>query len=331
MPSTDIGIDLGTATTSVYVKGKGVTITEPAVVAYDKDQKKIRAIGEEARALIGHTPGNIMEIRPLKGGVISDFVVIERMIRHYINRGLGHRGLLKPYIVICVPSGVTDIEKRAVEEAAYQAGARDVTLVKEPIAAALGAGLDIFRPCGNMIVNIGGGTTEIAVLSLGGIVAGNSLRFGGDSFDEAIVQYAREIHELFIGAQTAETIKKKICVARRRAEHEHMEVSGRNIATGLPKTISITSDAMRAAVEKPLRQLVEAITNVLASTPPDLTEDIMQRGIVLTGGGAILDGLEEAIERGTGVRATLAEDPITAVARGTGAYLRAMTDFERTR
>ena len=331
MPSTDIGIDLGTATTSVYVKGKGVTITEPAVVAYDKDQKKIRAIGEEARALIGHTPGNIMEIRPLKGGVISDFVVIERMIRHYINRGLGHRGLLKPYIVICVPSGVTDIEKRAVEEAAYQAGARDVTLVKEPIAAALGAGLDIFRPCGNMIVNIGGGTTEIAVLSLGGIVAGNSLRFGGDSFDEAIVQYAREIHELFIGAQTAETIKKKICVARRRAEHEHMEVRGRNIATGLPKTISITSDAMRAAVEKPLRQLVEAITNVLASTPPDLTEDIMQRGIVLTGGGAILDGLEEAIERGTGVRATLAEDPITAVARGTGAYLRAMTDFERTR
>ena len=331
MPSTDIGIDLGTATTSVYVKGKGVTITEPAVVAYDKDQKKIRAIGEEARALIGHTPGNIMEIRPLKGGVISDFVVIERMIRHYINRGLGHRGLLKPYIVICVPSGVTDIEKRAVEEAAYQAGARDVTLVKEPIAAALGAGLDIFRPCGNMIVNIGGGTTEIAVLSLGGIVAGNSLRFGGDSFDEAIVQYAREIHELFIGAQTAETIKKKICVASRRAEHEHMEVRGRNIATGLPKTISITSDAMRAAVEKPLRQLVEAITNVLASTPPDLTEDIMQRGIVLTGGGAILDGLEEAIERGTGVRATLAEDPITAVARGTGAYLRAMTDFERTR
>ena len=331
MPATDIGIDLGTATTSVYVKGKGVTITEPAVVAYDKDQKKIRAIGEDARLLIGHTPGNIMEIRPLRGGVISDFVVIERMIRHYINRGLGHRGLLKPYIVICVPSGVTDIERRAVEEAAYQAGARDVTLVKEPVAAALGAGLDIFRPCGNMIVNIGGGTTEIAVLSLGGIVASTSLRTGGDGFDGSIVEYAREVHGMFIGAQTAETIKKKICVASRRSEHEQMEMRGRNVETGLPKTVTISSDEMREAVAKPIRQLVEAITNILASTPPDLTCDIRERGIVLTGGGAILDGLEDAIERGTGVKAVLADEPITAVARGTGAYLKAMTDFERSR
>ena len=331
MPSTDIGIDLGTATTSVYVRGKGVTISEPAIVAYDKDQKKIRAIGEEARALIGHTPGNIMEIRPLKGGVISDFVVIERMPRHYMQRGLGARGLRKPHVVICVPSGVKEIEKRAVEEAAYQAGARDVTFVKVSVAAALGAGLDIARPSGNMIVNIGGSTTEVAVISLAGVVAENSLRMGEDAFDEAIVAYAREKHGMFIGAGTAEAIKKKICVARRRTQEDQMEVRGRDIETGLPKTVVLSAEEMREAVAGPIRQVVDAVSTVLASTPPDLAAEVAKRGIVLAGSGAVLDGLEEAIEEGTGIPTVLAEEPATAVARGTGAYLGLMTEFEKGR
>ena len=327
--ATDIGIDLGTASILVYAKGKGIVLKEPSVVAYDKDADKVKAIGEEARQMIGRTPGNIMAIRPLRQGVISDYVITEKMLRYFIQKAMGRRGFRKPRIVICVPSGVTDVERRAVEEATYQAGAREVTIVEEPIAAAIGAGIDITRPCGNMIVDIGGGTTDIAVISLGGIVVSTSIRVAGDDFNEAIIRYVRKNHGLFIGEQTAEAVKIRIGTAYRQAENMTMEIKGRNVVTGLPKTVTLTSEEIREALLDTVSQIVDAVHNVLEKTPPELAADVSERGIVLTGGGALLDGLEEIISERTGINTMTAENPAMVVALGTGQYVEIMSEFER--
>ena len=283
MLSTDIGIDLGTASILVYVKGKGVVLKEPSVVAYDRDTNKIKAIGEEARLMIGRTPGNIMAVRPLRQGVISDYNVTEKMLKHFIRKALGKRTFKKPRISVCVPSGVTEVEKKAVEDATYQVGAREVSIIEEPIAAAIGAGIDISKPCGNMIVDIGGGTTDIAVISLGGTVVSTSIKIAGDDFDEAIVRYMRKKHNLLIGERTAEEIKIQIGSAYRRPEVVTLDVRGRNLVTGLPKTITVTSDETEEALKEATSQIVEAVHSVLEKTPPELAADIADRGIVLTG------------------------------------------------
>ena len=321
MLATDIGIDLGTASILVYIKGKGVVLKEPSVVAFDRDTNKIKAIGEEARLMIGRTPGNIVAVRPLRQGVISDYTVTEKMVKHFIQKAIGKRILKKPRISICVPSGATEVEKRAVKDAGYQAGAREVSIIEEPIAAAIGAGIDISRPCGNMIVDIGGGTTDIAVISLGGTVVSASIKIAGDDFDEAIVRYMRKKHNLLIGERTAEEIKIKIGAAYPRPEVETMDVRGRNLVTGLPKTITVTSEETEEALRETTSQIVEAVHGVLEKTPPELAADIADRGIVLTGGGCLLQGLEELIEAKTGINTMTAEDPMTAVAIGTGKYV----------
>ena len=321
MLSTDIGIDLGTASILVYVKGKGVVLKEPSVVAYDRDTNKIKAIGEEARLMIGRTPGNIMAVRPLRQGVISDYNVTEKMLKHFIRKALGKRTFKKPRISVCVPSGVTEVEKKSVEDATYQVGAREVSIIEEPIAAAIGAGIDISKPCGNMIVDIGGGTTDIAVISLGGTVVSTSIKIAGDDFDEAIVRYMRKKHNLLIGERTAEEIKIQIGSAYRRPEVVTLDVRGRNLVTGLPKTITVTSDETEEALKEATSQIVEAVHSVLEKTPPELAADIADRGIVLTGGGCLLQGLEELIEEKTGINTMTAEDPMTAVAIGTGKFI----------
>ena len=284
--SVDIGIDLGTASVLVYVRGKGVVLKEPSVVAFDRDTNVIKAIGEEARLMLGRTPGNIVAVRPLRQGVISDYTVTEKMIKYFVRKSLGKRTFKKPRISICVPSGVTEVEKKAVEEATYAAGAREVHLIEEPVAAAIGAGIDIAKPCGNMIVDIGGGTADIAVISLGGTVVNTSIKVAGDDFDEAIVRYMRKKHNLLIGERTAEDIKIKI-------------------GTTYP--------------------LVEAVIAVLEQTPPELSADILDRGIVLTGGGSMLRGLEELIEERTGINTMTAEDPMKVVAIGTGQFVEFMS------
>ena len=320
MVSTDIGIDLGTASILVYVKGKGVVLKEPSVVAFDRDTNKIKAIGEEARLMLGRTPGNIVAVRPLRQGVISDYTVTEKMIKYFIQKPIGKRSYRKPRISVCVPSGVTEVEKRAVEDATYAAGAREVAIIEEPIAAAIGAGIDIGRPCGNMIVDIGGGTADIAVISLGGSVVSTSIKIAGDDFDEAIVRYMRKKHNLLIGERTAEDIKIKIGTCYPLAQPETMDVRGRNLVTGLPKTIQVSEETEEALREATL-QIVEAIHSVLEKTPPELAADVADRGIVLTGGGALLRGLEELIEDRTGINTMTAEDPMTCVAIGTGKYV----------
>lgn len=321
MLSTDIGIDLGTASILVYVKGKGVVLKEPSVVAFDRDTNKIKAIGEEARLMLGRTPGNIIAVRPLRQGVISDYTVTEKMMKYFIQKAIGKRPFRKPRISVCVPSGVTEVEKKAVEDATYQAGAREVFIIEEPIAAAIGAGIDISKPCGNMIVDIGGGTSDIAVISLGGTVVSTSIKIAGDDFDEAIVRYMRKKHNLLIGERTAEDIKIKIGSAYKRPEIATMEVKGRNLVTGLPKTITVTSEETEEALRETTSQIVEAVHSVLEKTPPELAADIADRGIVLTGGGCLLQGLEELIEEKTGINTMTAEDPMTAVAIGTGKYV----------
>ncbi len=319
--SVDIGIDLGTASVLVYVKGKGVILKEPSVVAYDRDTNAIKAIGEEARLMLGRTPGNIVAVRPLRQGVISDYTVTEKMIKYFVQKALGKRTFKKPRISICVPSGVTEVERKAVEEATYAAGAREVNLIEEPVAAAIGAGIDISKPCGNMIVDIGGGTADIAVISLGGTVVNSSIKIAGDDFDEAIVRYMRKKHNLLIGERTAEDIKIKIGSAFKRPEPNFMDVRGRNLVTGLPKTISVSSAETEEALKESTMQIVEAIHGVLEKTPPELAADIADRGIVLTGGGSLLRGLEELIADRTGINTMTAEDPMTAVAIGTGKYV----------
>ena len=317
----DIGIDLGTASILVYVKGKGVVLKEPSVVAFDRDTNRIKAIGEEARLMLGRTPGNIVAVRPLRQGVISDYTVTEKMLKYFISKAVGKQRFRKPLISICVPSGVTEVERKAVEDAAFQAGARDVKIIEEPIAAAIGAGIDIARPCGNMIVDIGGGTSDIAVISLGGTVVSTSIKIAGDDFDDAIVRYMRKKHNLLIGERTAEDIKIRIGSAYPRPEVETVDVRGRNLVTGLPKTITVTSKETEEALHDTTLQIVDAVHNVLERTPPELAADIFDRGIVLTGGGSLLSGLDALIEEKTGIATMIAEDPLTAVAVGTGKFI----------
>ena len=328
MISTDIGIDLGTASILVYVKGKGVVLKEPSVVAFDRDTNKIKAIGEEARLMLGRTPGNIIAVRPLRQGVISDYTVTEKMIKYFVQKALGKRTFKKPRISICVPSAITEIERRAVEEATYQAGAREVFLVEEPIAAAIGAGVDITKPFGNLIVDIGGGTTDIAVISLGGVVASSSVKVAGDNFDQAIMNYVRKNHGLFIGEDRAEKIKVQIGTACEESAPRTMEVKGRNVITGLPKVVTLTSEEIRVALRDATGQIVEAVHGVLEKTPPELAADIVDRGIVLTGGGALLHGMDTLIEQRTGVSTLTVQDAMSVVAIGTGKYAEIMSRFD---
>ena len=321
MSVMDIGIDLGTASILVYIKGKGVVLKEPSVVAFDRDTNRIKAIGEEARLMLGRTPGNIVAVRPLRQGVISDYNVTEKMLKYFIQKAVGKTRFRKPIISVCVPSGVTEVEKRAVEDATMNAGAKDVKIIEEPIAAAIGAGIDIAKPCGNMIVDIGGGTSDIAVISLGGTVVSTSIKIAGDDFDEAIVRYMRKKHNLLIGERTAEEIKIKIGSAFKRPELLTLDVRGRNLITGLPKTVTVNSDETVEALKETTTQIVEAVHSVLEKTPPELAADIADRGIVITGGGGLLYGLEQVIEQRTGISTATADDPMTAVAIGTGKYV----------
>ena len=323
--AVDIGIDLGTASILVYVKGKGVILKEPSVVAFDRDSNEVKAIGEEARLMLGRTPGNIIAVRPLRQGVISDYTVTEKMIKYFVQKALGRRTFQKPRISIRVPSGVTEVERNAVQQATFAAGARDVYLIEEPVAAAIGAGIDISKACGNLIVDIGGGTTDVAVISLGGTVVSTSLKVAGDDFDEAIVRYMKKKHNLLIGDRTAEDIKIKIGTTYPLIENEAMEVSGRNLVTGLPKTVTVTSAETERALQGTSNQIIEAIISVLERTPPELSADILERGIMLTGGGAKLRGLEEMIEERTGINTMTAEEPTQVVAIGTGEYVELMS------
>ena len=321
MQYTDIGIDLGTASILVYIRGRGVVLKEPSVVAFDRDTDKIMAIGEDARLMLGRTPGNIIAVRPLRQGVISDYRVTEQMMKYFIQKAMGRKAFRKPRIAVCVPSGVTQVERKAVEDATLQAGAREVSIIEEPIAAAIGAGIDISKPCGNMIVDIGGGTSDIAVISLGGTVVSASIKIAGDDFDEALVRYMRKKHNLLIGERTAEDIKIKIGTCYPLAEAETMDVRGRNLVTGLPRTITVSSEETEEALRESTLQIVEAVHAVLEKTPPELAADVADRGIVLTGGGALLRGLEELIEEKTGINTMTAEQPMTCVAIGTGKYV----------
>lgn len=321
MMSNDIGIDLGTASILVYIKGKGVVLKEPSVVALDRETNKVITFGEEARLMIGRTPGNIVAVRPLRKGVISDYTVTEKMLKYFINKAVGKRTLRKPRIAVCIPSGATEVERKAVEDATYQAGAREVCIIEEPVAAAIGAGIDISKACGNMIVDIGGGTSDIAVISLGGSVVSTSVKIAGDDFDEALVRYMRKKHNLLIGERTAEDIKIKIGTCYPLPEPMTLDVRGRNLVTGLPKTVTVSSEETEEALREATMQIVDAVHSVLEKTPPELAADVADRGIVLTGGGALLRGLEELIESHTGINTMTAEDPMTCVAIGTGKYV----------
>ena len=321
MFETDIGIDLGTSSILVYIKGKGVVLKEPCVVALDRDTDKIVAVGEEARLMIGRTPGNIVSVHPIKQGVISDSSITEQMIRYFIQKAVGKRSFRKPRVCVSIPSGATEVETKAVMDATFQAGAREVFIVKAPLAAAIGAGIDVNLPFGNLIVDIGGGTTDLAVISLGGIVVSSSLKLAGEDFDEAIVKYMRKKHNLLIGDRTAEEIKVGIGSCFNEAEKTSMEVSGRNLVTGLPKVLEVTSAETEEALRDVSDTMVEEIHKVLTETPPELAADIAERGIVLTGGGCLLHGIDELIESKTGINTMTAEDPMTAVAIGTGQYL----------
>ncbi len=324
---TDIGIDLGTASILVYIRGKGVVLKEPSVVAFDRDTNSIKAIGENARLMLGRTPGNIVAVRPLRQGVISDYKVTERMMKYFIKKAMGKRTFRKPRVAVCVPSGVTEVEKKAVEDATYEAGAREVSIIEEPIAAAIGAGIDISRPCGNMIVDIGGGTSDIAVISLGGTVVSASIKVAGDDFDEAIVRWMRKKYNLLVGERSAEDLKIKIGTVYDVGEETTLDVRGRDLVTGLPKTITVSSKETEEAFREPVNQIVETIHSVLEKTPPELAADIADRGIVLTGGGSLLRGLEELIYSKTGINTITAEDPMTAVAVGTGKYVEFLAGY----
>ena len=326
MLGSDIGIDLGTASVLVYIKGKGVVLKEPSVVAIDRDTKKVKAIGEEARFMLGRTPGNIMAIRPLRQGVISDYDVTEKMMKYFIQKAGGKRFFRKPRISVCIPSAATEVEKRAVEEATYNAGAREVAIIEEPIAAAIGAGIDISKPCGNMIVDIGGGTSDVAVISLGGSVVNASVKVAGDDFDDAIIKYMRKKHSLLIVEMTEEEIKIKICSDFNRPELVTLDVRGRNLLTGLPNTITVTSDETLEALELPCKQIVDSVHQVLEKTPPELAADIADRGIVLTGGGALLWGMEQLLEAKTGISTVTAENPMNCVAIGTGKFVEFLSN-----
>lgn len=326
--ATEVGIDLGTANVLVYIKGKGIVLNEPSVVAINKDTDEILAVGEEARQMLGRTPANIVAVRPLRDGVISDYDITERMLKHFIRKTCGSGRFFKPKIMVCVPSGVTEVEKRAVREAATQAGGKDVYLMEEPVAAAIGAGIDISKPDGVMVIDIGGGTTDIAVISLGGIVASTSVKIAGDKFDEAIIKYMRKEHKLYIGERTAEELKLTIGTAFPRDEVVTKECRGRDLVTGLPKSVEVTSDEMMDALKEPLHAICEAVHNVLEITPPELAADISNSGIIITGGGALLCGIDKRIEDRTAIKVVVAEDPKSCVAVGTGKSLDILEKLE---
>jgi len=319
--SLDIGIDLGTATVLVYVRGKGIVINEPSVVALDVNTRQVLAVGQEARKMIGRTPRNIVAIRPLKDGVIADYDVTEMMLKFFLNKICGRRRIFRPRVVACVPSGVTSVERRAVLEAMMEAGAKQTFIMEEPMAAAIGAGLNVTEPSGNMVIDVGGGTTDIAVISLGGIVVAEALRVAGDKFDQAIVRYVRKQYGLAIGDQTAEEIKIQIGSAYPPTERLSMSVRGRDLVTGLPRTIEMTSDEAHEALMEPVSAIVDGLRSVLERTPPELAADIMDKGIVLTGGGSLLRGLDHLLSVQTGIPVYVAEDPVSCVARGTGKFL----------
>lgn len=319
--SNDMGIDLGTATTLVYVKGEGVVLREPSVVAIERGTSHVLAVGEEAKRMLGRTPGNIIAIRPMKDGVIADFEITEAMLRYFIKKVHHRRVLVRPRIVIAIPSGITEVEKRAVKDSAERAGAREVFLIEEPIAAAIGVGLPIQEPIGNMIIDIGGGTTEIAVISLAGTVFSKSIRIGGDEMDDAIIEYLKKTYNLMVGERTAEDIKIKIGSAYPLEEEMTLEVKGRDLIAGLPKAVTITSEEIRDALQEPLRAIVEVSKISLERTPPELAADLIDHGIVMAGGGSLLRGMDKLISEETGLPVHIADDPLTAVAEGTGKVL----------
>lgn len=322
--SCDIGIDLGTANILVYVRSKGIVVREPSVVALDKESGKILAVGEEARRMIGRTPGNIIAVRPMKDGVIADYDVTETMLKYFIEKVSPKPRLFRPQVVVCIPSGVTSVEKRAVLEAALQAGAKNTYLIEEPMAAAIGAGIDIYEPSGNMVVDVGGGTTDIAIISLGGIVVSQSLRIGGDKFDEAIIKYIKKMYNLMIGERTAEEVKIQIGSAYPEGEGRSMEIRGRDLVTGLPRTITFTSADSFQAMAEPITAIIDGVKSVLERTPPELASDIVDKGVVLTGGGALLEGFTKLLSEETGIPIHLAEDPLSCVVLGTGKLLESM-------
>ncbi len=326
----DIGLDLGTASVIAYVKGKGIVLREPSVVAVNNLTGEVLAVGHEARRMLGRTPGNIVATRPLRDGVISDYTVTEKMLKYFIGK-IGGRFLFAPRIMICIPSQVTEVEKKAVIDAASNAGARKVYLIEEPIAAAIGAGIDISKPCGNMIVDIGGGTTDIAVISLGGSVVSSSIKVAGDKFDEYIIKYLKKRHNVMIGERTAEELKQQIGCVFPKIQDMEMDVRGRDLITGLPKTITVYSSEMMEALEEPAMLIVDAVHSVLERTPPELAADISDKGIYMTGGGCLIDGLDRLLQEKTGINVMIAEDAISCVAKGTGKALDNLDSIDRMR
>jgi rod shape-determining protein MreB len=324
----DMAVDLGTANTLVYVRGRGIVLNEPSVVAINTNTGKIVAVGIEAKRMIGRTPGNIVAVRPLKDGVIADFDVTERMLRYFIQKVHKRRHFAKPRIVVAVPSGITGVEQRAVKEAGYQAGARRVYIIEEPMAAAIGAGLPVHEPTGNMVVDIGGGTTEVAIISLGGIVTSQSIRVGGDELDQAIISYAKKEYSLMLGERTAEEIKMAIGSAYPSEDEPHAEIRGRDLVSGLPKTIVISAEEIRRAIEEPVNSVVDAVKTTLDKCPPELSGDIMDRGIVLTGGGALLKNIDERLREETGMPIHMVDNPLDSVVLGSG---KCVEDFEALR
>lgn len=323
----DVGIDLGTASILVYVKGRGVVLQEPSVVAIDQYTNKFLAVGEEARRMLGRTPGNIVAIRPLKNGVISDYEITERMLRYFIKKAM-KKSIFKPRIIVCVPSGITDVERRAVVEACQHAGAIKTYIIEEPIAAAIGAGIDITEPDGNMVIDIGGGTTDVAVIALGGIVVNRSIRVAGDDCDEAITKYIRKKYNMMIGERSAENLKMSVGCVYPLEEEKYESVKGRNLLTGLPMTVDVSSSDMLEALRDPIQEITEAVHSVLERTPPELAADIGNKGIVMTGGGALLKGLDKLINERTGIEVRIADNPIECVAIGTGKSLEWLKSLE---
>ena len=331
MAGADIGIDLGTANVLVYVDGKGIVLEEPSVVAIEKKTNTVLAVGNEARKMIGRTPANIVAIKPLKDGVISDYEATEKMLKYFTEKIVekkGFRRLVMPRIMVCVPTGVTEVEKRAVEEATREAGAREVYIIEEPIAAAIGAGMDISLPNGNMVIDIGGGTTDIAVISLGGAVVSDSIKIGGDKFDTAIAAYIKKKHNLLIGERSAEQLKIEIGTAMKDGEERFMKISGRNMVKGLPETIEVSSEEIAEALEECIKQIITTTKLVLEKTPPELAADISTSGIVMTGGGALLKNLDKRIEEATGIKVIVADEPLSCVAKGTGSSLSTLDLLE---
>ena len=329
MFSSDMGIDLGTASTLVYMKNEGIVLCEPSVVAIEAGTSNVLAVGEEAKRMLGRTPGNIVAIRPMRDGVIADFEITESMLRYFIKKVHNSRRLVRPRVVVAIPSGITEVEKRAVKDSALHAGAREVFMLEEPVAASIGVGLPIQEPSGNMIIDIGGGTTEMAVISLAGVVFSKSIRIGGDEMDEAIINYLKRTYNLMVGERTAEEIKIRIGSGYPMEEEMTMEVRGRDLVAGLPKMITVTSEEIREALAEPIAQIIEAVRITLERTPPELSADLIEKGLILAGGGSLLRGLDKLIAEETGLPVHLADDPLTAVALGTGKVLSELKYLKR--